>query len=42
LVSILLKQNYNAGLKTRLHSRYIPKDIEKIQHLFIESPAIRL
>ena len=42
LVSILLKQNYNASIKIRLSSNYIPKDIAIIQQLFIESPAIRL
>jgi retron-type reverse transcriptase len=42
LVSVILKQNYNVGVETRLFSNNIPKDIEKIQQLFIESPAIRL
>jgi hypothetical protein len=42
LVSIILKQNYNAGNSIRLSSKYIPEDIEKIQQFFIESPAIRL
>lgn len=42
LVSILLKQNYNAGIKVRLSSKYIPSEIEKMQQLFIESPVICL
>lgn len=42
LVSVILKQNYNLSGKTRLCSNNIPKDIEKIQQLFMESPAIRL
>lgn len=42
LVSVILKQNYNTGIETRLFSNNIPKDIEKIQQLFIESSAIRL
>lgn len=42
LVSVILKQNYNVGVETRFFSNNIPKDIEKIQQLFIESPAIRL
>ena len=42
LVSIILKQNRNVGINTRLSSNHIPKDIEKIQQFFIESPSIRL
>ena len=42
LVSVILKQNYNVDIETRLFSNNIPKEIEKIQQLFIESPAIRL
>ena len=42
LVSIILKQNDNTAIKTRLSSNNIPKDIEKIQQLFMESPAICL
>jgi len=42
LVSVILKQNYNLSVGTRLCSNNIPKDIEKIQQLFMESPAIRL
>lgn len=42
LVSMLLKQNYDAGIKTRISSKYIPNEIERMQQIFIESPAIRL
>lgn len=42
LVSVILKQNYDATIRTRLFSNNIPHDIEKLQQLFIESPAIRL
>lgn len=40
LVSMLLKQNYDAGIKVRLSSKYIPSRIKKLQQLFIESPVI--
>lgn len=42
LISMLLKQNYDAGIKVRLSSKYIPNDIEIIQELLIESPVICL
>lgn len=42
LVSMLLKQNYDAGKKVLLSSKYIPSEIKKIQQLFIESPLICL
>jgi retron-type reverse transcriptase len=42
LVSMLLKQNYDASITLRLSSKYIPNEIERMQQLFIESPAICL
>jgi hypothetical protein len=42
LVSIILKQNYNAGINNFLSSSNILKDIKEIQQLFIESRAVRL
>lgn len=40
LVSMILKQNYDAGIKTRICSKSLPIDIEKLQTWFIESFAI--
>lgn len=42
LISMLLKQNYDAGIKVRVSSKHIPSGIEKLQQLFIESPVICL
>lgn len=42
LVSIILKQNYNAGIDNSLSSSNIPRDIKEIQQLFIESRAVCL
>ena len=40
LVSMILKQNYNAEVKTCISFKLLPTDIEKLQQWFIESPAI--